>query len=197
MNNIMLKFLTINLFIFISVNLFAQDEVYLVQNASINVVGSGKLKNWEPKLADVILEGKFIVKSQILDSISDLKIKVSVNPTLLKKSNISHSIKKVLVKSEIDQINFTEMNLMILPILKMAHLTMDVKMNGGSHYAPLVLNYKSEENLTINVTGKQTIWLYQLGIVPKDIKECHTTDKIVLDINFDLIKPSNIIAKFD
>lgn len=197
MNNIMLKFLTINLFIFISVNLFAQDEVYLVQNASINVVGSGKLKNWEPKLADVILEGKFIVKSQILDSISDLKIKVSVNPTLLKKSNISNSIKKVLVKNEIDQINFTEMNLMILPILKMAHLTMDVKMNDGSHYAPLVLNYKSDENLTINVTGKQTIWLYQLGVVPKDIKECHTTDKIVLDINFDLIKPSNIIAKFD
>lgn len=193
----MLKFLTINLFIFISVNLFAQDEVYLVQNASINVVGSGKLKNWEPKLADVILEGKFIVKSQILDSISDLKIKVSVNPTLLKKSNISNSIKKVLVKNEIDQINFTEMNLMILPILKMAHLTMDVKMNDGSHYAPLVLNYKSDENLTINVTGKQTIWLYQLGVVPKDIKECHTTDKIVLDINFDLIKPSNIIAKFD
>lgn len=193
----MLRYLTIILFVFLSVNAYSQEEDYVVHNSTFHVVGSGKLKSWEPTLANVDLEGKFVVKNQILDSISDLKINLCVNGSLLKKSKISNSIKKVLVKNEIDQINFTQMNLMILPIMKMAHVTMDVKMNGGSHYSSLVLNYKLEEDQTISIKGKQTIWLYQLGIVPKDIKECHTNDKIVLDINFSLIKSANLIAKSD
>ena len=193
----MLKYLTFILFIFFGANVFSQEETYLIQKSSINVVGSGKFKNWKPKLANADLEGKFIVKSQLLDAISDLKIKLCVNDSLLKKSKIANSVKKVFLKNEIDQIYFTQMNLMILPVMKMAHFTMDVNMNGGRHYAPLVLNYKVEENQTISVTGKQTIWLYQFGIVPKDIKECHANDKIVLDINFSLIKSANMIAKSD
>lgn len=193
----MLRYLTFILFIFFGLSAFSQEEIYLVQNSSISVVGSGKLKDWKPTLANVDLEGKFICSNQILGAISDLKIRLCVNDSLLKRSKIANSIKKVLIKNEIDQINFTQMNLMILPVMRMAHFTMDVNMNGGRHYAPLVLNYKVEENQTISVTGKQTIWLYQFGIVPKDIKECHANDKIVLDINFSLIKSSNMIAKSD
>jgi hypothetical protein len=193
----MLKYLTFVLFIFFGSSAFSQEETYLIQNSSISVVGCGKLKNWKPKLANADLEGKFIVKSQLLDAISDLKIKLCVNDSLLKKSKIANSVKKVFLKNEIDQIYFTQMNLMILPVMKMAHFTMDVNMNGGRHYAPLILNYKVEENQTISVTGKQTIWLYQFGIVPNDIKECHANDKIELDINFSLIKSANMIAKSD
>lgn len=193
----MFKYLTFILFIFFGASAYSQEEIYLVQNSSISVVGSGKFKNWKPKLANADLEGKFIVKSQLLDAISDLKIKLCVNDSLLKKSKIANSVKKVFLKNEIDQIYFTQMNLMILPVMKMAHFTMDVNMNGGRHYAPLVLNYKVEENQTISVTGKQTIWLYQFGIVPNDIKECHANDKIELDINFSLIKSANMIAKSD
>ena len=193
----MLKYLTFILFIFFGANVFSQEEIYLIQNSSISVVGSGKFKNWKPQLANADLEGKFIVKSQLLDTISDLKIKLCVNDSLLKKSKIANSVKKIFLKNEIDQIHFTQMNLMILPVMKMAHFTMDVNMKGGSHYAPLVLNYNVEKNQTINVTGKQTIWLYQFGIVPKDIKECHANDKIELDINFSLIKATNMMAKSD
>ena len=191
----MLKYLTFILLIFFGANVFSQEETYLIQNSAIKVVGTGKLKNIKPVLANINLEGKFIFKSKTLDEISGLKIKLSVNDSLLKRSKISNSIKKVFLKNEIDQIHFTQMNLMILPVMKMAHFTMDVNMNGGRHYAPLVLNYKVEENQTISVTGKQTIWLYQFGIVPRDIKECHANDKIELDINFSLIKSANMIAK--
>ena len=186
------KYLTIVLIIFVSTNAFAQKETYVIGNTALSIEGFGKLNNWHPKIERILMNGEFTTEHNVIEKISDLNLSFLFDN--INQGHVSASLRKVFSSEIGKEVKLSQINMMVLPTMKMAHLTMDITTAGVKQYSPLLLNYHLEENQTITVTGKQTIWLYQFGIIPKDIKQSHANDKIVLDIKFSLIKSDNMIA---
>lgn len=194
MHNFLLKLFSFVLLCLTSGNLIAQNEMYQISNTTLTIKGYGKLDKWQPSLKDIDLKGNFLVNKNALTEISDFNLSF-LFAHAVEKENISSAMKKVLLADGGNEIKLSQVNMMILPIMKIAHFTMDMNTYGGNQFSPLLLNYKVEEDQTISVSGEQTIWLYQFGIIPKNIKETHANDKVVLKINFSLIKSANMIAK--
>ena len=187
--------LTIVLFFLLSTNVFSQEETYQVQDTEFSIVGSGKLEDWKPLIEQLSFDGKFLAKDSSLTSINNLKYSFGVNDKSIKKTKTTNIINGQMLAANNNKFAFAQENMMILPILKMAHLTMDVNTVVGNHFSPLVLKYEKNADQSIRVKGTQVIWLYQLGIIPRNIKDCHADDKITLNINFTLVKEANFIAK--
>jgi len=189
--------LIITLFILLSNKVFSQDETYQVQDTEFSIVGSGKLEDWKPLIEQLTFDGKFLAKDSSLTSINSLKYSFGVNDKSIKKTKTTNAINGQMLATSNNRFVFAQENMMILPIMKMAHLTMDVNTSAGNHFSPLVLKYEKNADQSIRVKGTQVIWLYQLGIIPKNIKDCHADDKITLNFSFNLVKEANFIAKVD
>ncbi|TKC10651.1 hypothetical protein FA048_10770 [Pedobacter polaris] len=183
------------LFLFSSTKLFAQEEAYQIQSSKLSIEGSGKLKDWKPEIENFGCTGKFSAHEKGLDSISNFSFSLSVNEADHKQDKVGSDIYQAMLSSGNNKIAFSQKNLMILPILKVAQLNGEVQMLNGLHYAPMSLQYVMEKDQSITVKGTQVIWLYELGVVPKDIKDYHAKDKISINIEFTLTKISAVIAK--
>lgn len=195
MHNFLLKLFSFVLLGLTTSNVIAQNEIYQISHTSLTVKGYGKLDKWHPNIKEIDLKGNFVVDGNALAQISDFNLSFLFAHSDTEKDHISSAMKKVLLADGGNEIKLSQVNMMILPIMKIAHFTMDMNTYGGNQFSPLVLNYKVEADQTISVSGEQTIWLYQFGIIPKNIKETHANDKVVLKINFSLIKSANMIAK--
>ena len=195
MRNALFSCLTILLFILLSNKAFSQEEIYQVQDIEFSIVGSGKLEDWKPVIEHQSFDGNFLVNENSLSSINTLKYSFSVNDKSIKKTKTTNAVNGQMMAANNNKFTFSQENMMILPIMKMAHVTMDVNTVIGNHFSPLSLKYEKKEDQSIDVKGTQVIWLYQLGVIPKNIKECHADDKITLNVKFKLIKQVNFITK--
>ena len=195
MHNFLLKLFSFVLLGLTTSNIFAQNEIYQISNTTLTVEGFGKLDKWHPSIKEIDLKANFLVDKNALAQISDFNLSFLFAHSDAEKDHISSAMKKVLLADGGNEIKLSQVNMMILPIMKIAHFTMDMNTSGVKQFSPLLLNYKVEEDQSISFSGEQTIWLYQFGIMPKKIKETHANDKVVLKINFSLIKSANMIAK--
>lgn len=190
-----LSFFTFLLFLFFITAASAQEEIYQIQSPKLSIKGSGKLKDWNPLINNCIFDGKFIVKNNMLEEVADFKYSFSLDNSAAKTKKIFSIVNNAMLAVGSKEIMLSQENMMILPLMRIAYLTLDVKMPTGNHFSPLCLDFVIEDDQSISVKGTQTIWLYQFGVLPKNIKECHAEDKVTLDINFSLIKAPIVIAK--
>ncbi len=161
-----------------------------VQQSTITLSGVNNEDKWMLQCNNVISTGDFEFTSEELLDISNLSFVLPIKQ--LKSTNHQQEsiLHEIFLQNNCNQLAFKQGHVMILPILKRAHVIGIFSMVNGSHNIPLQLHYELNSDRSLRIWGKQAIKLSEFGVKIPVNESVRIEDEVELGINFVLVNTS-------
>jgi hypothetical protein len=161
-----------------------------VQQSTITLSGANNEAKWTLQSNIVFSTGNFEFRENELLDIANLSFILPI--TQLKSTNHQQEsiLHEIFRQNNCNQLTFKQGHVMILPILKKAHVIGIFSMVNGSHNIPLQLDYELNGDRSLRIWGKQVISLSKFGIKIPEFESARIADEIELGVDFILVNTS-------
>ncbi|TKC10439.1 hypothetical protein FA048_09645 [Pedobacter polaris] len=161
---------------------------YQILNPKIAIAGSGKYKDWKLVIETFKMDARFLANEQVMEGVRDFSLSLKIDPLNSNGNKIETLILHAFQSSGCNTIEFTQTNLMILPMMKVVHMVGDLKAMKLVKSSPMNLIYVVDNERTITVKGKLFTRLSDFGISDPNIRLEALEDELTIYIEFTLKK---------
>jgi len=163
---------------------------FQVTESTLMLSGASGQDKWSLQANSIASTGDFQTQENELLDISNLSFKLAVKQ--LKSTNHQQEsiLQDLFSKNGCSELTFKQSHVMILPILKRAHVIGNFSMLNGGYNIPLQLHYELNEGRSLRIWGKQVVSLSEFGIKIPSYENGRIDDEIELAIDFTLVNKS-------
>lgn len=169
-------------------------NTYQIVSSKFSITSAGKTNNLQLQIENSNCDGKFIAEDSQLEDISDLHFSFSTDQIIADNQPLAQALKLALKEKNCTEISFTQKKLMILPLMKMAHVLGEIKIGDGTHTVPMQMQYIVDEEGNITLYAKQYIRLSEFGIILPKAKSKDLEEEITINLTLKLAKQQTNFA---
>jgi hypothetical protein len=182
-----LLIVTIGMMMISFVSKASENNKHVVDSKS-SIDGSTKNNEWKLNISSDNCFGSFMMNDNELSTIKDLRFNFSVNQLQASNEQAAADLNKALKDKNVNEVQFTQNHIMILPIMKMAHVIGELKIGDQVHTVPMQMSYTVNEDGSISLNGKQFIKLSAFGIFLPNTKPGDREEEVTINIAINLEK---------
>jgi hypothetical protein len=161
-----------------------KDRVLKSNSAKDNA----KSNEWKLNIGSTNCNGNFIMNDSELSDIKGLSFNFSANQLEAANEKAAANLDASLKNKNVEEITFTQKHIMILPLMKMAHVLGELKIGDQIHTVPMQMSYVVNEDGSISLNGKQYIKLSAFGITLPNTKAGDREEEVTINIAIKLEK---------
>ncbi|SFH43701.1 hypothetical protein [Pedobacter insulae] len=177
----------IGLFLLSTIEIGRQQAKFEVLSSKFTLSGSSSGNKWVLAANSVASTGEFEFRDQELLNISELTFTIPIQQLKCSNHQQESMLQEILIQNNCTKLAFKQEHVMILPIMKMAHVIGGFSMFNGAYNIPMQLHYELNEDRSLRIWGKQVVSLSAFGFKIPAYEVGKIDDEMELEIDFVLV----------